>query len=75
MVRGHFVPFRLVFGLLLLLLVSVYSNHDCQLWTKCDISTFGSFIVWRKVKGIIKKLSLQRSVDLAILREVSLWIT
>lgn len=66
LVRGHFVPFRFIFGLLLLPLVSVYgSNHDSQLLTKCDISSFDSFTVWRKVEGAIKKLNSQKSLGLA----------
>lgn len=41
LVRGHVAPFRFIFGLLLLPLVSVHcSNYDCQLLTKCDISTW-----------------------------------
>lgn len=64
LVRGHFAPFRFIFGFLLLPLVSVCcSNHDCQLLTKYDISSSDSFSVWRKIAN--EKLNLQRSLGLA----------
>lgn len=59
-------PLDSFFGLLLFPLVTVCcSNHDWQLLTKYDTSTSDSFVVWRKVEGAIKKLNLQRSLDLA----------
>lgn len=66
LVRGHFVPFRFIFGLLVLPLVSVCcSSHDCWIFTKYSISSLDSFAIWREAEGTVKKLSLQKSLGLA----------
>lgn len=77
LVRGHFVPFRFIFGLLLLPLVSVCSsNHDSQIFDQMWHFHFWQFYCLGKTWGCNQEVELTEELGLssALLIEVSPWV-